>query len=408
MVTEAACGPARLGLLLGEHEGDRGAAASRTAGAAGAVDVTLVLLGRIEVDHVRDIVQVEASRGHVGCDQRLHLPALEASQRPLPCVLGHVAVHGHRIHIVPRELLDEPVGAALGAYEHEGRSRRADVLDQRLNLRVRGDRDEAVLDLARLPRAGELAFDTGGAVRVGMLVFVVPVYNEAENLPRLLSDFEGRPELFSSGGRLVLVDDGSTDGTPDLVREYHGRVPVELVQLERNQGPGVAFRTGFEAVLADCADNSLVVTLEGDTTSDLNALPQMLERAAEGADLVVADWRMVNVSRVRRLLSRSAGFVVRRALGLQAKTVSSFFRVYRASALRHGFDRYGDEFMRETGFACKAEILVKLTALGVRVEEVPVPLDWSRRLGKSKMPVLRTMLAYWRMLLRLRLAGAPS
>jgi dolichol-phosphate mannosyltransferase len=247
-----------------------------------------------------------------------------------------------------------------------------------------------------------------GFVAETMLVFVVPVYNEAENLPRLLSDFEGRPELFSSGGRLVLVDDGSTDGTPDLVREYHGRVPVELVQLERNQGPGVAFRTGFEAVLADCADNSLVVTLEGDTTSDLNALPQMLQRAAEGADLVVADWRMVNVSRVRRLLSRSAGFVVRRALGLQAKTVSSFFRVYRASALRHGFDRYGDEFMRETGFACKAEILVKLTALGVRVEEVPVPLDWSRRLGKSKMPVLRTMLAYWRMLLRLRLAGAPS
>jgi dolichol-phosphate mannosyltransferase len=241
------------------------------------------------------------------------------------------------------------------------------------------------------------------------LVFVVPVYNEAENLPRLLADFEARPVLFQNGGRLVLVDDGSTDGTTSLADGYRGPVPVELVRLEHNQGPGAAFRAGFQAVLADCGDDALVVTLEGDTTSDLNALPLMLRRADAGAELVVADWRMVNVGAVRRILSHSAGFFVRRALGLKAKTVSSFFRVYRVSTLRLGFERYGDDFVREAGFACKAEILVKLTALGVRVEEVPVPLDWSRRVGKSKMPVLRTMLAYWRMLLRLRWAGAmPS
>jgi dolichol-phosphate mannosyltransferase len=240
------------------------------------------------------------------------------------------------------------------------------------------------------------------------LLFVVPVYNEAENLPRLLADFDARPALFANGGRLILVDDGSTDETSALAEAYRGQVPVELLRLVPNQGPGVAFRTGFAAALDGCADDALVVTLEGDTTSDLDALPLMLERAVAGAELVLADWRMLNVGRMRRLLSHAAGFVVRRSLGLRAKTVSSFFRVYRASALRRGIDRYGDDFVREPGFACKAEILVKLTALGIRVEEVPVPLDWSRRLGKSKMPVLRTMLAYWRMLLRFRWAGAFS
>jgi dolichol-phosphate mannosyltransferase len=241
-----------------------------------------------------------------------------------------------------------------------------------------------------------------------MLVFVVPVYNEAENLPRLLSDFETRPQLFESGGRLVLVDDGSTDETTRLAQAYDGPVPVELVRLGRNQGPGVAFRAGFDAALADLPDDALVVTLEGDTTSDLDTLPLMLERAAAGADLVLADWRMLNVGAARRFLSYAAGFVVRRGLGLKAKTVSSFFRVYRASALRRGIEYYGEGFVSEPGFVCKAEILVKLSALGVRVEEVPVPLDWSRRLGKSKMPVFRTMFAYWRMLLRFRWAGAHA
>jgi dolichol-phosphate mannosyltransferase len=240
------------------------------------------------------------------------------------------------------------------------------------------------------------------AVDQASLVFVVPVFNEAANVPRLLADFESRPELFHARGRLVIVDDGSTDGTPDLVRRHMGTVPVELVCLGENQGPGAAFRAGFVAALADAGDDTLVVTLEGDTTSDLDALPRMLERVAAGADLVLADWQMVNVGRARQMLSYAAGLVVRRALGLKAGTVSSFFRVYRASALRLGFERYGDAFVEENGFACKAEILAKLTVAGLRVDEVPVPLDWSRRLGTSKMPVLRTMFDYWRMLLRLK------
>ena len=243
-----------------------------------------------------------------------------------------------------------------------------------------------------------------GAPQAPRLVFVVPVHDEAENLPRLLADFQARPQLLSNAGRLIVVDDGSTDETPALLQGYRGALPLEVVRLAHNQGPGAAFRQGFAAALTGADDNTLVVTMEGDTTSDLDALPAMLERAAAGADLVLADWRMVNVGAVRRTLSLAAGIVVRRGLGLNAKTVSSFFRVYRSSALHRGFDRYGDDFLRESGFACKAEILVKLVALGVRVEEVPVPLDWSRRLGKSQMPVLRTMLEYWRMLLRLRLS----
>jgi len=252
-------------------------------------------------------------------------------------------------------------------------------------------------------------FEGGRRPMQATLVFVVPVYNEAENVPRLLADFECRPELFGGGGRLIVVDDGSTDATSELVDAHRGSIPLELVRLDQNQGPGAAFRAGFAAALAGAGDDTFVVTLEGDTTSDVDALPAMLERAADGADLVLADWQMVNVGRIRQALSYGAGVVVRRALGLNARTVSSFFRVYRTSALKLGFDRYGDDFIRENGFACKAEILAKLTVLGIRVDEVAVPLDWSRRLGTSKMPVLRTMLDYWRMLIRLRSSGAlPS
>lgn len=239
-------------------------------------------------------------------------------------------------------------------------------------------------------------------------LFVIPAYNEEENLPRLFADLEARPGLFTPDSRVLIVDDGSQDRTAALVEGYAGELPVELIRLEENQGPGAAFRAGFIAALERCPADALVVTLEADTTSDLDALPGMLERAEAGAELVLASWVMLNVSRLRRTLSEGAGVVVRKALGLQATTVSSFFRVYRASVLRAGFDRFGEGLIRERGFACKAEILANLASLGARIEEVPVGLDTSRRVGKSKMPIFRTILAYWRMVARQRRERAEA
>jgi dolichol-phosphate mannosyltransferase len=239
-------------------------------------------------------------------------------------------------------------------------------------------------------------------------IFVVPAYNEELNLPRLLDDLESRPVLLPPGSRIIVVDDGSADRTPEIVSEYTGPLPLELLRFEQNQGPGAAFRAGFAAALEDCPENALVVTLEADTTSDLDALPQMLERVEAGAELVLASWKMENVTPMRRLLSAAAGFVVRHTLGVDAKTVSSFFRVYSARTLRAAIERYGDSFVREQGFACKAEILANIARMGARIEEVQVELDWTRREGESKMPVFRTMLAYWRMLARQRVARASA
>lgn len=243
-------------------------------------------------------------------------------------------------------------------------------------------------------------------------VFIVPAFNEVANLPRLLADLEQRPEIFFDGSCVIVVDDGSSDGTADLAESYDGPLPLSVVRLGTNQGPGAAFRAGFAAALDACHDEALVVTLEADTTSDLDALPQMLERARRDADLVLASvhggGHMINVGFVRRTLSRGAGYVVRAALGIDARTVSSFFRVYRASLLRAGVAHFGDGLIREQGFACKAELLAKLTSLGARVDEIPVDLDASRRIGESKMRVGETLAGYWRLVARTRFARDSS
>jgi dolichol-phosphate mannosyltransferase len=235
-------------------------------------------------------------------------------------------------------------------------------------------------------------------------VFVVPAYDEEANLPRLLTDLESRPGLWS-GGRVIVVDDGSRDATAEVAGSHRGELPVEVISLGTNQGPGRAFDRGFRRALEVAPDEAFVVTLEADTTSDLDALGGMLALARGGADVVLASTHapgggLSNVGPFRRALSRTASYLMRRTSGVDARTVSTFFRVYRVSILRAGYEHHGERLVRERGFACKAELLIKLSRLGARVAEVPVTLDWANRQGESKMRVLPTMAGYARMMTR--------
>jgi dolichol-phosphate mannosyltransferase len=244
-----------------------------------------------------------------------------------------------------------------------------------------------------------------------MNVFVIPAFNEELNVPRLLEDLEGRPELWQ-GGYVILVDDGSTDGTVAAARAHVGDVPLVVVPQIRNQGPGRAFDRGFKMALELCDDDDFIITMESDTTSDLNALTTMLEAARSGADIVLASLcdgaELVNVARHRRALSHAASFVIRRGSGLDAHTVSSFFRVYRSGALRRAYEVHGDDLIREPGFACKAEILIKLDRMGATIAEVPVSVDWSSREGESKLRVLPTVRGYARVMARQATAKARA
>ena len=103
-----------------------------------------------------------------------------------------------------------------------------------------------------------------------MIRFVIPAYNEVENVPRLLERLV--PVARRLGARVIIVDDGSTDGTAELVRELAEDVHLAVVRHTTNQGLGVAINSGLRAALSESADDDAIVTMEADTTSDLDDL----------------------------------------------------------------------------------------------------------------------------------------
>jgi dolichol-phosphate mannosyltransferase len=235
-----------------------------------------------------------------------------------------------------------------------------------------------------------------------MIRFVIPAYNERENIPSLLAGLG--PVARDLGARVIFVDDGSTDGTAEAIAEHSDAMHLAIVRHDVNRGLGTAINSGLRAALGESQDDDAIVTLEADNTSDLSDLPGMLARFHEGADVVLASvyapgGRILGVAPWRLAASKSVSNVFRYTGGLrEIHTLSSLYRVYRAGTLRRAAETYGYLLVREPGFAANVELLLKLYNAGATVAEVPTVNDWSRRLGNSKMNMRPTILAYGRLM----------
>jgi dolichol-phosphate mannosyltransferase len=234
------------------------------------------------------------------------------------------------------------------------------------------------------------------------LYLIVPVLNEAENLPRLFESVRSAQEAHRARFKItvVLVDDGSTDGTGECAKSVSGNVDLALLTHSVNGGPGKAFGTAF-AYLADRVQaTDFVLTLEGDNTSRLSLLSQMLRRSEEGYDVVLASPYMygggiVHTSPVRLFMSHAANAFLKGFLGLHGLlTFSSFYRLHRGNSILRMQEVYGPRIVERDGFESMVEMLMKLVFLGSSISEVAMVLDTSQRGGSSKMNVRRTVLGY--------------
>jgi dolichol-phosphate mannosyltransferase len=246
------------------------------------------------------------------------------------------------------------------------------------------------------------------------IIFVVPAYNEAENIPKLLGHMREVVASLRRSCHIIVVDDGSVDDTGKLAREHAGGLSLEVVRHETNRGVGTVFRTGFRRALELAGPEDIIVTKEADNTSDLSILPTLVDRIEVGHDIALASCYAkgggVTGSTIdRHILSFVANLLLRMFFPIRGvHTYSSFYRAHRAKTLRRAFEAYGDSLLEMNGFACMVEMLVKLSRLPISITEVPMVLQCDVRRGSSKMVRRRTIREYVRLIARQALRSAAS
>jgi len=231
---------------------------------------------------------------------------------------------------------------------------------------------------------------------------VIPALNEAANIGRVLEDLRAARDRLPHGmiARVLLVDDGSVDGTSEVARAGAGDLSFEVLRHDEPQGPGRAFANAFARLERVLSEHDFVLTLEADNTSRVELVERMLLRSREGYDAVFASpyaygGAIVHTHAMRTGLSHLANTFVKEFLGIHGLlTVSSFYRLYTGAAVGRLQERFGPGILERPGFECMVEVTLKMIYLGMSISEVAMVLDSSRRVGSSKMRITRTGLGY--------------
>jgi dolichol-phosphate mannosyltransferase len=211
------------------------------------------------------------------------------------------------------------------------------------------------------------------------VLVVLPTYDEAATIEEVLRRVrQAWPE-----GRVLVVDDGSPDGTADLADKVGEALGgIDVMRRDQRRGLGDAYRAGFARGLHEGAD--ALVEMDSDLSHDPGALPSLIA-ALDDHDLVIGSryipggsiphWRPH-----RRLLSRLANVYSSLMLGVPVRDMTSGFRIYRAELLR----AMEVETVRADGYAFQIEMTYRAAELSARIAEVPIRFV-DREMGKSKM-----------------------
>jgi dolichol-phosphate mannosyltransferase len=212
------------------------------------------------------------------------------------------------------------------------------------------------------------------------VLVVLPTYNESENIDRVLRLI--RKSL--PDGDVLVVDDGSPDGTADLADSLGRELgQIEVLRRSGKSGLGSAYRAGFRWGLDHQYD--ACIEMDADLSHDPEALPDLVAPLEDGVELVVGSryvpgGTIPNWAWHRRLLSRSGNVYAETLLGLGVRDSTSGFRAYATSVLR----RIALDRIRADGYGFQIEMTYQAKRAGAAVVEVPISFV-DRVEGESKM-----------------------
>lgn len=224
---------------------------------------------------------------------------------------------------------------------------------------------------------------TGDGDGLGAVWVVLPTYQEAENVEAMLAAVLGVFDGSGMDGHVLVVDDGSPDGTADLaaaVGTRDGR--VDVLRRTAKEGIGPAYRAGFRHALDRGAER--IVEMDCDFSHDPNDLPRLVG-ATRDADLAlgsryvpgggVARWGLL-----RRLISRGGCVYAKRVLGVGVEDLTGGFKCFRRAVL----EAIPLDQVAAAGYGFQVEMTYRALLLGFRVVEVPITFS-ERERGTSKM-----------------------
>lgn len=233
-----------------------------------------------------------------------------------------------------------------------------------------------------------------------MVFTLLPIFNEKENILLLIERIMCLPIEI----KIIAVNDGSTDGTKEILEQIKDRITI--ITHSCNKGLGEAIKTGLLHIIKLSNESDIVITMDSDNTHDPKLILDIIEEINRGYDIVIASrfktgGKEIGVPLVRRFLSHSASFIFKRLFPVnQVSDYTIGYRGYKTKIIKMMFDKYGEKFIESKGFTINIELLLKSMAFSPKISEVPLILEYNKKKGKSKIKIMKTIFQYFSIIYR--------
>lgn len=208
----------------------------------------------------------------------------------------------------------------------------------------------------------------------------IPTYNEADNLePITQAVLQAEPRVD-----ILVVDDNSPDGTGQIADRLAAKEPrIQVLHREKKEGLGRAYLAAFHWALAE--GYTYIIEMDADFSHDPRYLPNLLDAAEAGADLVlgsryVTGGGTVNWGIGRQIISKGGSLYARTILGVGVHDLTGGFKCFHRRVL----EGIGLDQVQSTGYSFQIELTYRTLKKGFTVREVPIVFE-DRRVGQSKM-----------------------
>jgi dolichol-phosphate mannosyltransferase len=208
----------------------------------------------------------------------------------------------------------------------------------------------------------------------------IPTYNEAENIePITQAVIKAEPRVD-----ILVVDDNSPDGTGKIADTLAAREPrIRVLHRQKKEGLGRAYLAAFRWALEQGYTH--IIEMDADFSHDPRYLPQFVDAAEAGADLVlgsryVTGGGTVNWGIGRQVISRGGSLYARTILGVDIRDLTGGFKCFS----RHVLESIGLDEVQSSGYAFQIELTYRTLKKGFTVREIPIVFE-DRRVGHSKM-----------------------
>jgi dolichol-phosphate mannosyltransferase len=233
-----------------------------------------------------------------------------------------------------------------------------------------------------------------------MIKIILCCLNEEKTLPSFLQNLINEISKITNNFEILICLDGTTDNSLAVINNLKIK-QIKTLPIIKKRGLGLAFKRLFLEAVNFCENDDLIISLDADNTHNPAQIHEMLNHFKKNnLDFLVAarfceNSVMTKFPIHRKLISKATSillqtlFPIKKINSKKLQDYTSGFRIYKAEKLKELYEKQGENFILEPEFTYTCELLIKLSALQIRIDEIAISYDYEKKIEKSKLRIMR-------------------